>query len=517
MASSSSSTSQTNPLFGSHVSEKLNKQNYQLWSAQVLTTIRGARLEGHITGKTEVPPKEIDKTPSDDKKTGDKIVRMANPAYDEWFAADQQVLGFIFSSLSRDVLSQVATVQTAVEGWAAIQGMFTTKTRARSMNVRLSLYTTKKGSSTISEYLGKMKAYGDELAASGKPPDDEELIAFILNGLDDEYDPIVSALVARVEPLTLSDAYAQLLSFENRLEMRRAEIAANAAGRGNRGGFSSRGGRGNRGSGHGAPSAGANRGGRTGGGGRNDTRPVCQVCFKRGHAASDCWHRFDQNYVPEERHVAAAVSYAYGADSNWYIDSGATDHITSELDKLSIRDKYKGNDHVHTTNGAGMEIKHIGQSFVSTPMRNLHLKNVLHVPQATKNLVSASKLASDNSAFVEIHGKYFLVKDRAMRTTMLEGRCRQGLYPLPTSSSSTSPTKQAHAVVPSFARWHGRLGHPANPIVSRVISKNKLPCQGMESRESVCDACQMAKSHQLPYHKSNSVSNFPLELIFSDV
>lgn len=100
---------------------------------------------------------------------------------------------------------------------------------------------------------------------------------------------------------------------------------------------------------------------------------------------------------------------------------------------------------------------------------------------------------------------------------MLEGRCRQGLYPLPTSSSSTSPTKQAHAVVPSFARWHGRLGHPASPIVSRVISKNKLPCQGVESRESVCDACQMAKSHQLPYHKSNSVSKFPLELIFSDV
>lgn len=128
MASSSSSTSQTNPLFGCHVSEKLNKQNYQLWSAQVLTTICGARPEGHITGKTEVPPKEIDKTPSDDKKTGHKIVRMANPAYDEWFAADQQVLGFIFSSLSRDVLSQVATVQTAVEGWAAIQGMFTTKT-----------------------------------------------------------------------------------------------------------------------------------------------------------------------------------------------------------------------------------------------------------------------------------------------------------------------------------------------------------------------------------------------------
>ena len=38
-----------------------------------------------------------------------------------------------------------------------------------------------------------------------------------------------------------------------------------------------------------------------------------------------------------------------------------------------------------------------------------------------------------------------------------------------------------------------------------------------QNNESVCEACQCAKSHQLPYPKSNSVSHAPLELIFSDV
>jgi hypothetical protein len=33
----------------------------------------------------------------------------------------------------------------------------------------------------------------------------------------------------------------------------------------------------------------------------------------------------------------------------------------------------------------------------------------------------------------------------------------------------------------------------------------------------VCDACQRAKSHQLPYPKSTSISNHPLELVFSDI
>jgi hypothetical protein len=35
---------------------------------------------------------------------------------------------------------------------------------------------------------------------------------------------------------------------------------------------------------------------------------------------------------------------SYGVDTNWYMDSGATDNITSDLEKLSIHDRYKGHD-----------------------------------------------------------------------------------------------------------------------------------------------------------------------------
>jgi hypothetical protein len=33
----------------------------------------------------------------------------------------------------------------------------------------------------------------------------------------------------------------------------------------------------------------------------------------------------------------------------------------------------------------------------------------------------------------------------------------------------------------------------------------------------ICDACQRSKSRQLPYPTSTSMSNHPLELVFSDV
>lgn len=62
----------------------------------MLTVICNARMEGHITGKTGAPEAEID-----EKQTDNKIVKAPNPAYEEWFALDQQVLGLIFTSVGK--------------------------------------------------------------------------------------------------------------------------------------------------------------------------------------------------------------------------------------------------------------------------------------------------------------------------------------------------------------------------------------------------------------------------------
>jgi hypothetical protein len=43
--------------------------------------------------------------------------------------------------------------------------------------------------------------------------------------------------------------------------------------------------------------------------------------------------------------------HAYGIDTNWYSDIGATHHITSELNNLFIRDSYRGHDKVSTAGG----------------------------------------------------------------------------------------------------------------------------------------------------------------------
>jgi hypothetical protein len=77
--------------------------------------------------------------------------------------------------------------------------------------------------------------------------------------------------------------------------------------------------------------------------------------------------------------------------------------------------------------------------------------------------------------------------------------------------------KTGYDNMPCLERWHSHLGHPSLPIVERVISSFNLPCASGSNKDFVCDACQRAKSHRLPYPKTNSVSSHPLELIYSDV
>jgi hypothetical protein len=218
--------------------------------------------------------------------------------------------------------------------------------------------------------------------------------------------------------------------------------------------------------------------------------------------------------VPDERHAGAAMN-SYSVDSNWYADNGVTDRITGELEKLSVREKYNGGDQVHTANGVGMNIRHIGHSTIHTPDKNLNLRNILHVPITKKNLVSVHRLTFDNNVYFEFHPDFFLIKDLDTRSTLLKGSCQKGMYPLPSTPASS---KQALGVnkVP-LERWHHRLGHPSFRIVERVLRDHKLPCSFDSNKDVVCDVCQRDTSRQLPYPVSTSVSSHPLELIFSDV
>jgi hypothetical protein len=216
-------------------------------------------------------------------------------------------------------------------------------------------------------------------------------------------------------------------------------------------------------------------------------------------------------------------------DSIWYPDSGATHHLTNDLANLNVRvDEYTGNDQIRVGNGTTLPIHHIGTTQLTAPFTSFLLKNVLHVPSISHNLLSVQKFTLDINTFLELHPNLFNVKDQVTRRTLLQGPSRNGLYPFPSSvhrlNKSNAFNKRIaspHAFIGARVTipvWHSRLGHPAFCIVFKTVSRfGLLVISNSISNKKFCTACLNSKSKQLSFSSSLSQVTFALDLIFTDV
>jgi hypothetical protein len=173
------------------ITEKLHKSNYLLWQAQIMPAIRAAQLEGFLDGSVKKPSKIISKT------VGASVLNEPNPAYAQWVAKDEVVLGYLLMSLTHEVFTGVATLTTSVKVRSTLASMYASCTHARSVQTRIALATFKKGTQSMVEYYSKMCGYADELATSGHSLGDEEFVSYLLASLDDDFDSVVSAMVVR--------------------------------------------------------------------------------------------------------------------------------------------------------------------------------------------------------------------------------------------------------------------------------------------------------------------------------
>jgi hypothetical protein len=80
----------------------------------------------------------------------------------------------------------ITTHTTSAEVWDMLVGMFASHTQAQSVNTRIALATTRKGTSTMAKFYSKMKNLTDEMAASGHRLSDKDFVAYVLTGLDKE-------------------------------------------------------------------------------------------------------------------------------------------------------------------------------------------------------------------------------------------------------------------------------------------------------------------------------------------
>ena len=209
-----------------------------------------------------------------------------------------------------------------------------------------------------------------------------------------------------------------------------------------------------------------------GGRGRGGNKTICQICGRTGHATIKCYHRFDLSFQGTQQSTgnnfngsgsnAQHGSYqAYqtkastsrtSEDDNWYVDSGVTNHVTTNLQNLHLHQDYKGKGKLTVGNGSQLKISHIGDMFLNSshPHKQLILHNTLHVPEIAKNLISISQFTKDNDVVIEFCSDCCLIKDKITKTILLEGALKQGFYQLNLSKVQPKSSK-AQSLVSCFA------------------------------------------------------------------
>lgn len=251
-------------------------------------------------------------------------------------------------------------------------------------------------------------------------------------------------------------------------------------------------------------------------------KPCCRICNRIGHMALDCYRWMDYSFQgrhPCAQLAAMAALFGSPTEQHWYVDLGATNHITNDINNLLVHSGFQGTKHVAIGNSQGLQISNTSSSILQTShMNSFTLNDILHVPAISSNLLSVRKFSKDNNCMFVFDSDGFSIQDQTIRNIRFRGLSQNGLYPFPlfaaASPSSVINSTTFLGIKTTAGTWHQRLGHPTGSACHKLLVN--LPYSGFSST-LFCKFCQMAKSCKLAFPISQFVTNKPLELIHSDV
>ncbi|XP_020883040.1 uncharacterized protein LOC110228946 isoform X2 [Arabidopsis lyrata subsp. lyrata] len=169
---------------------------YNLWRELFETHCVSFGVLGHLDGSTKSTP-EIAK---------------------EWKERDGHVKMWIYGTISESIIDTVLKKNsTARELWLAIETLFLDNKEARALQLENELRTMVIGDLSVHDYCKKMKNLADLLANIDFPVTDRALVMHMLNGLSDKFDSIINVIKHKSPFLSFLETRSMLQLEEDRL------------------------------------------------------------------------------------------------------------------------------------------------------------------------------------------------------------------------------------------------------------------------------------------------------------
>uniref|UniRef100_A0A2N9GH94 Reverse transcriptase Ty1/copia-type domain-containing protein n=1 Tax=Fagus sylvatica TaxID=28930 RepID=A0A2N9GH94_FAGSY len=453
------------------MSTKLDSTNYMIWKLQITAVLDAYSMLDHLDGSIPKPDQFL---------TIETGIQAVNPEFLVWSKKDKALLTLLYSTCSSAVLAMVVGKSSSQEVWNTLEERFTSTARSSVLNLKLELQSIKKtGNESVSSYLQRIKTVRDKLSAVGVHSDQEELTHVILKGLPKEYAPFASAIRTRDTVLSLEKLTVLLQTEEQSMNEVSDSLSNSALAM-----FVS----------HNKPHYG-NQGFNRGRGknesfqGKNE-RPTCQICWKMGHYAIDCYNRMNfayqgKNPTTKLAAMASASNLHYTQNAETWLDTGATYHITANANNLNSQAPYQGQEQVSVGNG-----------------QNLPIQNI------------------DNNCSCYFDAKKLLIQDLPSGRLLYKGLSSNGVYPIQSHLFHSTANKiacVAHSISSDkWHLWHSRLGHPSFNVLHNIFPSFST---GSSSNTVIehCQHCLAGKMHQLPFPTSNKIVSSPFELIHADL
>jgi len=436
-----------------------------------------------------------------------KYVQEARPAEPdaEWIKQDEKAQSTISLSINDSQIIHICKCETAKEMWEELQKVHERANLSNKLYLMRKLYQTRLSQDQdMNDYIRSTLEMVERLHGIGEEIKDFHIAALLLSGLPDSYDNLVTALDARPDDeLTLEYVKGKLVDEYKRRTSGKSESALNTY----------------------DITAAKNS---------NISRQrECFFCKKPGHVKKDCraWkakiselkklgkYQKAKTAVMDDdssSDVAFKVNVDTLSSTGWYIDSGATSHMTN--DRSFFTEFHTKNEKVTVANGQFMMSEGVGDGYlhcpVSTEKHKIPVKDVLYVPTLESNLLSVKKLAKQGNV-VKFEGDNCSISKG--NKTYAEGKITNDLYRL-NCEKANAVKEDSHQNC--IHQWHRRLGHRDSEAVMK-LNRDKL---ADDIRIDACGArmkcisCIKGKMARQSFPKTSSHrAKQPLDLIHTDV